>query len=38
MVEAAADYLNGNTDKDMRCNRVVRMFQNLSALVVGHKG
>lgn len=38
MVEAAANYLNGKTDKDMRCNKVVRMVQNLSALVVGHKG
>ena len=38
MVQAAADYLNGKTDKDMRCNKVVRVFQNLSALVVGHKG
>jgi hypothetical protein len=38
IVEAAADYLNGKTDKDMRRNKLVRIFQDLSAVVVGHKG
>ena len=38
MVEAAADYLNGKTDKDMRRNTVIRIFQNLGSLIVGHKG
>jgi hypothetical protein len=38
IVEAAADYLNGKTDKDMRRNKLVRIFQDLSALVIGHKG
>jgi hypothetical protein len=38
IVEAAADYLNGKTDKDMRRNKLIRMFQNLGSLVVGHKG
>jgi len=38
MVDAAADYLNGKTDKDMRRNKLVRILQNLSSLVSGHKG
>ena len=38
MVDAAADYLNGKTDKDMRRNTVIRIFQNLGSLIVGHKG
>jgi hypothetical protein len=38
IVEAAADYLNGKTDKDMRHNKLVRIFQNVSAMIVGHKG
>ena len=38
MVEAAADYLNGKTDKDMRRNKVTRIFQNLGSLLIGHKG
>jgi hypothetical protein len=38
IVAAAADYLNGKTDKDMRRNKFVRIFQDLSALVIGHKG
>jgi Swiss Army Knife RNA repair-like protein len=37
IVDAAADYLNGKTDKDLRRNKLVRIFQNLSALVRGHK-
>lgn len=38
IVQAAADYLNGKTDKDMRHNKLVRIFQNVSAMIVGHKG
>ena len=38
MVRVAADYLNGKTDKDMRHNKLVRIFQNLGSLVSGHKG
>ena len=38
MVEGAAAYLNGKTDKDMRRNKVVRIMQNLSSLISGHKG
>ena len=38
MVDAAADYLNNMTDKDMRHNKIVRMFQNLASSLVGHKG
>jgi hypothetical protein len=38
IVEGTADYLNGKTDKDMRSNKLVRVFQDLGPLVVGHKG
>jgi Swiss Army Knife RNA repair-like protein len=38
IVRAAADYLNGKTDKDMRHNKLVRLFQNLGSLLSGHKG
>src|SRR5207248_10437242 len=38
IVEAAADYLNGKTDKDMRRNKLIRMLQNLGSFVTGHKG
>jgi len=38
MVRGAADYLNGKTDKDMRHNKVIRIFQNLGSLISGHKG
>jgi Swiss Army Knife RNA repair-like protein len=38
MVEGAANYLNGKTDKDMRRNKIIRLFQNVGSLVVGHKG
>lgn len=38
IVEAAADYLNGKTEKDMRRNRLVRIFQDFGSLIVGHKG
>ena len=38
MVRGAADYLNGKTDKDMRHNKLIRIFQNLGSLISGHKG
>jgi HAD domain in Swiss Army Knife RNA repair proteins len=38
MVAAAADYLNGKTNKDVRRSKLVRVFQNLSSVIVGHKG
>ena len=38
MVHAAADYLNGKTDKDMRRNKAMRLAQNLGSMLVGHKG
>jgi HAD domain in Swiss Army Knife RNA repair proteins len=31
-------YLIGETDKDMRCGRMHRLFQNLSAVLRGHPG
>lgn len=30
--------LTGETDKDMRCGRMQRLFQNLSAVLRGHPG
>jgi len=38
IVAGAADYLNGKTDKDMRCNRFVRAVQNLHSVFTGHRG
>jgi hypothetical protein len=38
IAEAAAAYLEGNTDQDKRRNKFVRVCQNLSAMVRGHKG
>jgi len=38
MVRGAADYLNGKTDKDMRHNKLILIFQNLGSLISGHKG
>jgi len=38
MVRGAAAYLNGKTNKDMRRNKLIRMFQNLGSLLSGHKG
>jgi hypothetical protein len=32
------DYLSGNTDRDMRCNRIKRFVQNVSAVLRGHEG
>ena len=38
IARGAAEYLDGKTDKDMRCRRVVRFLQNVSAIVRGHDG
>ena len=38
LVNNAADYLNGKTNEDMRRNKIVRICQNICALVIGHKG
>jgi hypothetical protein len=38
IVDGAAAYLSGATDQDMRRNRAKRLFQNLFAMVKGHKG
>ena len=38
IVKGAADYLNGETDKDMRCSRLVRAVQNLHSIFRGHPG
>lgn len=38
MVDAAADYLNGKTDKDMRRSKLIRIVQNLGSVLAGHKG
>ena len=33
-----ADYLEGKTDRDMRCGRITRMFQNIYAFLKQHEG
>jgi HAD domain in Swiss Army Knife RNA repair proteins len=38
IVDGAADYLNGRTEKDIRCNRVVRVLQNIHSVFTGHRG
>ena len=38
IVAAVADYLNGNTEKDMRRNRLVRVVQNIHSLFARHPG
>ncbi|MBV8894765.1 MAG: hypothetical protein JO266_22780 [Acidobacteria bacterium] len=38
MVAAAADYLNGKSNRDMRRSKLIRVFQNLSSFITGHKG
>ena len=38
IVEGVTDYLNGTTDKDMRCNRFVRALQYLHSVFTGHRG
>jgi hypothetical protein len=38
LAKAAADYLNGKTDKNMRRNAIIRTFQNAVAHLKGHNG
>jgi hypothetical protein len=38
IVNGAAGYLNGKTDRDMRYNAVMRVFQNLRATLKAHPG
>jgi hypothetical protein len=38
IVDGVADYLNGQTDRDMRRNRWVRAVQNLHSVFAGHRG
>jgi hypothetical protein len=38
IVNGVADYLSGETDRDMRCNAVVRVLQNLRATLKAHEG
>jgi len=38
IVDGAAAYLNGRSDKDIRCNRVVRLLQNIHSVLTGHRG
>jgi HAD domain in Swiss Army Knife RNA repair proteins len=38
MAQGLVDYLAGSTDQDMRSSRFSRIFQNLHAILTGHKG
>jgi hypothetical protein len=38
IVEGVAAYLSGNTDRDMRCSRIRRFLQNVTAALRGHPG
>ena len=38
IAECLAAYLLGKTDKDMRCNRLERLMQNVRATMKGHQG
>ncbi|MFZ0524534.1 MAG: HAD domain-containing protein [Xanthobacteraceae bacterium] len=38
IVDGLAAYLLGKTDKDMRCNRIERLFQNIGSMMKGHQG
>jgi hypothetical protein len=38
MANGVANYLDGKTDADMRCNAVVRVMQNLKSALQGHQG
>ena len=38
IVDGVADYLNGQTERDMRRNRWVRAVQNLHSVFAGHRG
>jgi hypothetical protein len=38
IAHGVADYLDGRTDKDMRCTMIVRVMQNIQSIVTRHKG
>lgn len=38
ITKGAANYLDGKTDADMRCNAVVRVLQNIGSAFKGHEG
>jgi hypothetical protein len=38
IVGGVANYLDGKTEKDMRCNRLVRVMQNVHSVFTGHRG
>jgi hypothetical protein len=38
IAKGLAAYLLEKTDKDMRCNRIKRLLQNIRSVVQGHKG
>jgi hypothetical protein len=38
IAKGLATYLLEKTDKDMRCNRIKRLWQNIRSMVQGHKG
>jgi hypothetical protein len=38
IVEGVVAYLSGKTNRDMRCSRGKRFFQNIHALLKGHEG
>ena len=38
IADGVAAYLDGKTDRDMRCNRFVRMMQNVHSCLRGHDG
>ena len=38
IADGVAAYLSGKTDKDMRCTRIERLFQNLRSVLKGHPG
>jgi hypothetical protein len=38
IVSGVARYLEGKTNHDMRCSRIKRVFQNISAAFRGHRG
>jgi hypothetical protein len=38
LAQGLMDYLAGSTDQDMRSSRLSRIFQNLHAILTGHKG
>jgi hypothetical protein len=38
IAQGLMDYLAGSTDRDMRSSRFSRIFQNLHAILTGHKG